>query len=113
MASAIAHAETATRICNIRETDDFRKFIDHVSGGMLDGLNGPNECLDDGGPRFIIPKTFYENLPFTAHIHHKQTEQDAKLGRGRMMEWEDPEDDEWVEVNEFVVCTDDEDSKGW
>lgn len=92
MASAMAHAENATRICNIRETEDFRKFVNHISGGMLDGLNGKDECLKDGGPRFIIPKVFYETLPFPAHIRYNQTEQDANLGRGRMAEWNDSEE---------------------
>ncbi|KAI4601967.1 hypothetical protein KJ359_010833 [Pestalotiopsis sp. 9143b] len=64
MASAMAHAENATKTCNVRETADFGQFVTHITGGMLNGLNGPRDRLKDGSPRYVIPKRFYESLPF-------------------------------------------------
>jgi hypothetical protein len=97
MTAAMAHADSATRTCRIRETESFRKWIDHITGGMIDGLNDGDDCLKDGSPRYIIPKTFYESLPFPAHVRHDQLEATEKLGRGRMAEWEGPEDNNWVD----------------
>ncbi|KAI1863700.1 uncharacterized protein JN550_009400 [Neoarthrinium moseri] len=94
MTAAMSHAEQASRICNIRETDEFRKFVNHVSGGMLDGLNAKTDCLKDGSPRFIVPKPFMQDLPFPTHMREKQMEREAKLGRGRMAEWDDKDDQE-------------------
>ncbi|KAH6655247.1 hypothetical protein BKA67DRAFT_657196 [Truncatella angustata] len=90
MAPALAHAENASRSCNIRETGEFRRFVDHVTGGMLDGLNGKDECLEDGRPRMVVPRAFYEALPLPSHLElGGRKEQAAHLGRGRMAEWED------------------------
>jgi hypothetical protein len=88
MAAAMQHCEAARRTCIIRETGNFRQFVDHVSGGMLDGLNGATECLSDGSPRFLVPKAFITDLPM-AKPYVREDPELQKLGRGRMEEWEE------------------------
>lgn len=80
MASAMAHAENATKTCNIRETADFGQFVTHITGGMLNGLNGPGDRLKDGSPRYVIPKRFYESLPFPTRPA-KQEPKEAKKSK--------------------------------
>ncbi|KAK9774234.1 hypothetical protein AB5N19_13741 [Seiridium cardinale] len=98
MTSALAHAEDATGKCKLHKTEQFREFINHVTGGMIDGLNSEEDCLKYGLPRFTVPKAFYERLRLPAHIK-KKLEKTEKFGRGRMAEWVDSEDND---------CDDDE-----
>ncbi|KAI0122910.1 hypothetical protein BJ170DRAFT_599574 [Xylariales sp. AK1849] len=94
MASALQHAETASRTCNIRETNQFRQFVGNVTGGILDGLNDEGERLADNTPRLIIPQIFLENLPWPAHLPKSPGVDTSKMGRGRMAEWEDEAEEE-------------------
>ncbi|KAF7521090.1 hypothetical protein G7054_g12556 [Neopestalotiopsis clavispora] len=66
MTAAMAHVEAATRVCKIRETEDFRKFVIHVTGGLLDGLNSSEDRLSDGTPRYVIHKAFVDSLQLPA-----------------------------------------------
>lgn len=101
MEGAVQHAETATRRCNVRMTDAFREFIGHITGGLLDGLNGIDDCLPDGNPRFIISRAFLESLPWRPHplcLKMAQRNDQEGVGRGRMKEWAGDETPEELEL---------------
>jgi hypothetical protein len=97
MTAAIQHADSSFRRCTIRTTESFREFVNHITGGLLDGLNDIGDCLPDGSPRYIIPRAFLDSLPWPAHprsLAMAELAEKEGVGRGRMKEWGNDDDED-------------------
>lgn len=81
MTDAIAHAETTSQKCQIRESDLFREFIANISGGLIDVFMTKPDGIAFHVPRYVVPTNTLAKLvpglrskadeqPVTPSKHH-------------------------------------------